>query len=44
MDQWIHTLIPFGDKVAVISKVEADKSYNLGQVYQKMLSTFKFLD
>ena len=44
ISQRIYTLIPFDNRVAVISKVEEDKNYNLGQVYQKMLPTFEFVE
>ncbi|XOB41740.1 MAG: DUF5667 domain-containing protein [Candidatus Nealsonbacteria bacterium] len=44
MEQWVHTVIPFETRMVVISKVEEDKSYNLEQVYQKMLPTFEFVE
>jgi len=44
MDQWVHVVMPFSEKVVIISKVEKEKGYGLEQIYNQILPTFHFLE
>jgi|GEM_PF-5343571 len=44
IDQRTHNLIPFDDKVAMVSIIGAHKKFDLIKISEKMLSTFKLID